>query len=206
MNTSQTPQPADQLLEQMRCLQDAFDSKIRYDEVRERMFESMNEELQTLRENLQQVQLRPILLDLVSMYDDLTKMIESAGCSPETAKALAFFRDTVEQTLARNGVQAFVVEGSAVDRSRQKVMRVIETTDPATDRRVAQRLRPGFSWNGRVLRPEWVSAYLSSPAGPAPVAPVPAGDRAAGRPAEELPVDSDGAMQVAADANEGARS
>jgi molecular chaperone GrpE (heat shock protein) len=204
MNAPEAAQPADRLLEQMRRLQDAFDSKIRYDEVRERLVESMHEELQAYRQNLQQMQLRPILLDLVSMHDDLTKSIESAGCSIETAKALTFFRDTVEQTLARNGVESFLVEGSAVDRSRQKVISVIETADPDLDRRVAQRLRPGFSWNGKVLRPEWVSAYLAISARP----PDPAADGALDRPAhaEDHPADPDGAVQVAANADKGAPS
>jgi len=148
-----------QLLKEVRDLRAAFDSKIRYDEVRERLIESMSQELATHRQNLHQMQLRPVLLDLVAMFDDLTKTIKSADCPPTTAKTLEFFRDTIEQTLVRNGVDRFTVEGDTVDRTQQKVINVVETTDPAADRQLVSRLRPGFSWNSRVLRPEWVSAY-----------------------------------------------
>jgi molecular chaperone GrpE (heat shock protein) len=150
---------ADLLLEHMRGLQAAFDAKIRYDEVRERLVESMSEELAAHRQGLFQMQLRPLLHDLIQMHDDLTKMSESADSRPETVHALGLFRDTVEQALARNGVERYTVDGDTVDRARQKVISVVDTPDPAADRQLARRLRPGFTWNGAVLRPEWVSAY-----------------------------------------------
>jgi molecular chaperone GrpE (heat shock protein) len=152
-------EPADLLLEHMRGLQAAFDAKIRYDEVRERLVESMSEELAAHRQGLFQMQLRPLLHDLIQMHDDLTKMSESPDSPPETVHALGLFRDTVEQALARYGVERYTVDGDTVDRARQKVISVVDTPDPAVDRQLARRLRPGFTWNGKVLRPEWVSAY-----------------------------------------------
>lgn len=187
MNAPDARQPADALLEQVRRLQDSFDAKIRYDEVRERLVESMSEELAAHREGLYQLQLRPILLDLIAMYDDLSKVIESADSQPETVRTLAFFRDTIEQTLARNGVERFTVEGCTVDRARQKIISVVETADSASDREVAGRLRPGFSWNGRVLRPEWVSAYLAT--SPAARATLPAASGASAVQSLAQPLD-----------------
>lgn len=163
MSAQVSSEPADPLLSGIHRLQAMFDAKIRYDEVRERLVESMSEELTAHRQGLLRSQLRPVLVDLVTMYDDLTKWSDAANCPPATATALLYFRDTVEQTLARNGVEAFTVEGNAVDRVRQKVISVVETTDPAVDRQVAERLRPGFSWHDKVLRPEWVTAFVADP-------------------------------------------
>jgi molecular chaperone GrpE (heat shock protein) len=95
------------------------------------------------------------------MYDDLTKLTGSPGRDPATVEALLFVRETVEQTLARNGVEAFTVEGPEVDRARQKVISVVETADPGLDRHVAERSRTGFSWQDKVLRPEWVKVYAA---------------------------------------------
>jgi molecular chaperone GrpE (heat shock protein) len=151
--------PNGPVLAELKSLHAAFDAKIRYDEVRERFIATMSEELAAHRQGVYQMQLRPVLLDLVVMYDDLTQAIAVDDCTAATAAALGFFRDTVEQVLARNGVERFTVEGDLLDRSRQKVVSVVETADPDLDRQVAARLRPGFFWNGKVLRPEWVSAY-----------------------------------------------
>lgn len=160
MSAPAGPEPADPLLEGIRRLQTAFDAKIRYDETRERLMESMTEELNAHRHGTFQTQLRPVLFDLVTMYDDLTKMSEAPDCLPATTTTLLLFRDTVEQTLARHGVEVFTVDGPGVDRARQKVIHVVETTDPTADRQVAERLRPGFHWHDKVLRPEWVSVYV----------------------------------------------
>lgn len=196
MSMPDDQRPDDPLLEQLHKLHAAFDAKVRYDEVRERHFESMSKELAAHRQGLYQAPVRTILLDLAAMYDDLTNAINSAADCPETAEALAFFRGTVEQILARNGVARFSVDDTMVDRTRQKVISVVETSDPSTDRRVAVRLRPGFTWDDRMLRPEWVSVYVTRAMPQA-------------RPSDEVndhTADSADTLQVATQANEGALS
>jgi molecular chaperone GrpE (heat shock protein) len=147
------------VVEELRALRKAFDSKIRYDEVREGMIRSMGEELAQHRQNFHQTLLRPVLLDLISLYDDFTKILDPSSIPPAMAEDLRFFRDSVEQVLARNGVQKYSVEGDAVDRSRQRVLNTVDTPDACLHRKVAHRLRPGFAWDEKVLRPEWVSTY-----------------------------------------------
>ncbi|MER5265585.1 nucleotide exchange factor GrpE [Actinosynnema sp. NPDC002837] len=162
MSSPEAQDATDVVLAEIRRLQTTFDAKIRYDEARERVFDAMSEELTAHRQGLIQAQLRTVLLDLVTMHDDLTKLAGSPGRDPATVEALLFFRETVEQTLARNGVEAFTVEGPEVDRARQKVISVVETADPGLDRHVAERSRTGFSWQDKVLRPEWVKVYAAA--------------------------------------------
>ena len=176
MSSPEAQDAAEVLLAEVRRLQSTFDAKIRYDEARERVFDAMSEELTAHRQGLIQARLRTVLLDLVTMYDDLTKLIGSTGRDPATVEVLLFFRETVEQALARNGVEAFTVEGPEVDRTRQKVISVVETADPGLDRHVAERSRTGFSWEDKVLRPEWVKVYAAvKSAAPEPVTPESAG-------------------------------
>ncbi|MEU8147474.1 nucleotide exchange factor GrpE [Nonomuraea sp. NPDC048901] len=153
------PPTLEMVMEALAALRQAFDSKIRYDNGRERLIQTMSEELEQHRNNVHQSLLRPVLIDLISLYDDLTQVLGSADAQPGATDRLEFVRDTVEQILTRNGVQKFTVEGSAVDRSRQRVVSTVDTPDPDLRRKVAQRLRPGFAWDETVLRPEWVSAY-----------------------------------------------
>ena len=157
-----TPAPEyanNQVLEQLRGLREVFDAKIRYDEARERLVEAMSEELLAYRQDLYQKLLRPVLLDLIGLYDDLMQVLESADSAPTTNTQLGFFRDSIEQILERNGAELFAIDGEDIDRTHQKVVQVTETPNQNLDRRLDRRLRPGFSWNGKVLRPEWVTAY-----------------------------------------------
>ena len=47
-----------------------------------------------------------------------------------------------------------------IDSSRQRILNKIETDDPEKDKTVAERLRPGYEWDGKIIRPEMVSAYI----------------------------------------------
>jgi molecular chaperone GrpE (heat shock protein) len=182
----------DLILDHVRGLREVFEAKIRYDEVRERVVESMSEELTQHRQGVFRMQLRPVLLDLVAIYDDISQMIGAADCLPETAQQLEFVRDSVKQTLARNGAEMFSGEGEAVDRALQKVIAVVETPDPDADRRIAARLRPGFRWDDRVLRSEWVNVYRYDGGAQAQRAEPPRKDVLASRPEAIEPVGAPG--------------
>ncbi|MEO3785240.1 nucleotide exchange factor GrpE [Actinocorallia sp. B10E7] len=154
-----------QVVTELRRLREAFDAKIRYDETRERHVQAMSEELAQHRQDLYRSVMRPVLTDLVALYDDLTQVIEATDAS---GASLALFRDSVEQILERNGVQRFIVEGDGIDRSLQRVLSTVATSDRELDRKVAVRLRAGFADGDRVLRPEWVSAYRFAKPQPVP--------------------------------------
>jgi molecular chaperone GrpE (heat shock protein) len=159
----------ERVLADLGDLRQAFDAKIRYDDVRERHIEALHAELEAHRQGLYQQILRPVLTDLVGMHDDLVKLTsacaaERDGDSSVLARGVASLRDSIEETLLRNGVTSFVAEGDTFDRARQRVIEVDKTDQPELDRRIARRLRPGFALDGKVLRPEWVAAYRYVPA------------------------------------------
>jgi molecular chaperone GrpE (heat shock protein) len=144
-------QPAGaEIVAAVTALRECFDAKIRYDEAKERQIAALHEELQAHRRGMYQQIMRPVLTDLVGIYDEIAGK-EDPGKDP--------LLGLVEETLRRYGVTAFTCEGDRVDRSRQQVIEVEATDDPGLDRQVARRLRPGFELDGRVLRPEWIAAY-----------------------------------------------
>jgi molecular chaperone GrpE (heat shock protein) len=134
----------------LTALRESFDAKIRYDEAKERQIAALDEELQAHRRGMYQQMMRPVLTDLVGIYDEI-----AGGDNPGKNPLL----DLVEETLLRYGVTAFTCDGDHVDRSRQQVIDVETTGDPELDRRIARRLRPGFELDGKTLRPEWIAAY-----------------------------------------------
>jgi molecular chaperone GrpE len=169
------------VLSKLSDLRQAFDAKIRYDEVRERHVEALHRELEAHRQGLYRQLLRPVLTDLVGIYDDVAKVVSDGeergeGGTDEYAATLTqtvvSLRDAIEEALYRNGVKNFSVEGDNVDRVRQRVVEVTETDRPELNRRVARRLRPGFELDDKVLRPEWIVAYKYVP-DPGPETPGP---------------------------------
>ena len=157
------------LMAEMQRLREDFDTKVKYDESKERLIDSLHRELQVYREGLHFKILKPIFIDLIAMYDDLGKLIDAmlakdlASASTQMVQNLESFQETIEETLRRNGVDAFTLEESTFVASKQRILKVIDTTDPAQDKQVVRRVRKGFEYEGRVLRPEIVEIYKYNP-------------------------------------------
>lgn len=155
------------LLTEIQALRRDFETKIKYDESKERQVDSLHRELQAYREGLHFKILKPMFVDLIAVYDDFSKLIEGLEGSEidsrmaQMLENLKSFRETIADILYRNGVESYNVDGNAYVPTRQRVMQVIDTTDPTLDRQNARRIRRGFEYDGRVLRPEYIAVYRS---------------------------------------------
>ncbi len=151
------------LMQEMQRLREDFDTKVKYDASKERMIDSLHRELQTYREGMHFKILRPLFMDLISMYDDLGGLLENIlkenGVSRQMLRNLESFQESIEETLRRNGVEVFSTEGDVFVAGKQRALKVVDTDDSALDKRVARRVRKGFEYDGRVLRPEIVEVY-----------------------------------------------
>src|SRR5947209_11943442 len=124
------------LVDEMQSLRHDFDTKVKYDESKERQINNLHQELQAYREGLHFKILRPVFIDLIAMHDDLGKLIESMKSEEHTVTFartitnLESFQDTVEETLRRNGVERFSVDGDSFVPNKQRALQAIVTTDP----------------------------------------------------------------------------
>ncbi len=149
------------LLAEVQELRQDFDTKIKYDESKERLIDTLHKELQDYREGLHFKILRPVFIDLISIYDDMAKVLEGAASieRKQEVQILRSFQETVEEILHGNGVEAFEVEGDIFQPGRQRIQKAIETPEPELDRHVARRVRKGFAYENRILRLEIVEVY-----------------------------------------------
>jgi molecular chaperone GrpE len=156
------------LLEEITRLRHDFDTKVKYDESKERLIDSLHRELQAHREGLTFRILRPLLLDLISLYDEFdtfssyTRLQET----PEAVKLFGHmhvFQENIEDILYRHGVEVFIVEQETFLPSQQRNIRTIPTTEQAQDKHIARRVRQGFRYEEKVLRPEMVEIYKYVP-------------------------------------------
>jgi molecular chaperone GrpE len=149
------------LLVEMQGLKQDFETKIQYDESKDHLIDTLHKELQSYREGLHFKILRPIFIDLISMYDDLHRVRNAIPSDVESQELqnLQSFQETIEEILHRNGVDAFVEEEDIYIASKQRILKTSQTSDPTLDRHIARRVRKGFVYDNKLLRPEIVEIY-----------------------------------------------
>jgi molecular chaperone GrpE len=156
-----------QLLGAMEQLRQDFDAKIKYDAGKERQIDSLHSELQAYRTGLYFKILRPVILDLISMHDDLSRLIDGIPSGEgmvsvaQVLKNLQSFQSTIEEILQRNGVEPYSVEGETFVSGRQRALQAVETTESSLDKQIARRVSKGFEYDEKILRPELVMTYRS---------------------------------------------
>jgi molecular chaperone GrpE len=148
-----------------------FEDKVREDKAREAIVERLHGELQKYKSDLLLQMLKPVLLDMISLYDNIGKALDAANGEEgelgyQLRRRLGEFRTEVEDVLSKQGVELYVVPDDAFDPRRQQPVETRPAPSPDQEGKVAVRLRPGFTREGRVLRPERVVVFIKPPAQP----------------------------------------
>jgi molecular chaperone GrpE len=166
------------LLEEIAHLRHDFETKVKYDESKERLIDSLHRELQAQREGLTFRILRPLFLDLIGLYDEFDTLLAyirlqetpdgrealTSETSAQILKHMSVFQENIEDILYRHGVEVFTVDDEIFLPSRQRNIRTIPTTEPSQNKKIARRVRKGFLYEQSVLRPEMVELYKYVPA------------------------------------------
>ncbi len=156
-------------------LAQAFEAKLKYDEHKNKIIDDLHQSLQQHREGLLKKYLHRIVMDVIKIVDDMRKLTahyhQQSHSSETSVKLLKYIENItadLEDMFSWEGVTPFTCDGDTVDTARQRVLGKIETNDPEKDKTIAERLRPGYEWDGKIIRPEMVSVYAyqtNSPSG-----------------------------------------
>jgi molecular chaperone GrpE (heat shock protein) len=137
--------------------------------VSQQLFDSLHAELLKYRDNFLHESLqKPFIHDLVLLYDDLNSLAEQlrGAAAEKNGKRghLAQWCDNLEnaihslvEILHRFGVRE-IEPKERVDRSFHRVVSYEPADFPEEDGRIVMRLRRGFFWRGKLIRPEEVIA------------------------------------------------
>jgi molecular chaperone GrpE len=153
------------MMQSISRLQADFETKIKYDESKDRTIDAMHRELQNYREDLSLKILRPLILDIVSLYDDLNLLDRKYSESEQSVKVGKFtsdlktFATDIEEIVSRYSFEFYQVDSDRFDRSLQTTQKVVNTDNPHLDKQTIDRIRPGLRYGDRVVRPELVTAY-----------------------------------------------
>lgn len=132
----------------------------RAEESREKVVDRLHAELQDYKNDLLLKLLRPIFLDLIQLHDDLGKRAEVLG-EGATSALLRDYQQGIEDILYRQGVEPFEASDEWFDAKRQRVVSTVPTDEVELNKRIAARIRRGFTSGEKVIRPELVSVYAA---------------------------------------------
>jgi molecular chaperone GrpE (heat shock protein) len=137
--------------------------------VNQKLFDTLHEELISYRDNFVRDSLqKPFIRDLLVLHDDLsaiTWQFEEAASTeeenrPEKIKARENLNNMLHfliEILHRLEVTE-VEQLATVDFTVHRVIGYVAAENPAEDGRILKRVKQGFKWHGKVLRPEEVVA------------------------------------------------
>ncbi|MEY2486095.1 MAG: hypothetical protein QOH39_1743 [Verrucomicrobiota bacterium] len=136
--------------------------------VNQRLFDSLHEELLKYRDNFLHESLqKPFIHDLVHLFDDLNSLADQLRNSAAAQKGrgnIAQWRDNLEnaihslvEILHRFDVKEIEAK-ETVDRTLHRVVNYEPADFPEEDGRIVMRVKRGFFWRDRVIRPEEVIA------------------------------------------------
>ncbi len=156
--------------EQLEALSLAFNEKIKYDAHKEKIIDNLHQELQAYREGIIKKHLHTVVTDIIKVIDDIRKFathyeksMESLNPAESLKEVLSFLSgiaSDLEDIFSWEGIEPFRCEEKTFDSTRQRLISKVETDDPALDKQVAESLRPGYIWDGKIIRPEMVSVYV----------------------------------------------
>lgn len=145
-----------EIVREISQLRQLFRDKIVRDKNQEAVVKNLHEALITAQNDLVWKILRPVLLEVVRLYDDLVSAQRHAP-SPVLEELVK----DAEDILARQGFNQYSCDSDTLVPSLQKVRRTVPTEVPADVGRIVERILPGFRSDDYILRPEEVAAYAS---------------------------------------------
>jgi molecular chaperone GrpE (heat shock protein) len=159
--------PLDEINQKLDNLAKNFESKLKYDEHKNKIINELHQSLQEYRQGLLQKYVHRLFMDVLKVVDDIRKFSAHYNTTGPADEAMDKFLNFLESTASDledlflwEGISPYICEGNNLEPVRQRVLTKISTDDPTKDKIIAERIRPGYEWNGKVIRPEIVSVFV----------------------------------------------
>lgn len=157
----------DTILAKVADLHQVIEEHLAYDRIKEEAFNRLYAEVEEVRQERSFQQLRPLLVDLILLYDrieaGIRQLDELERGMPAVAQLLRSFRDEVLEILYRRDVEVIVVGSPTFDRTLQQVMKLQPTASADEHNQVVRIVRRGFRHRNRILRSEEVIVSTYKP-------------------------------------------
>ncbi|QSS99710.1 nucleotide exchange factor GrpE [Pontibacillus sp. ALD_SL1] len=153
------------LEKQFEGLSREFTSKVKQDESKEKVIDSLHRELQTYKEDQIKDIIKPVINDLILMADRTKKQVDRLSKEDELnpQKLLRALDDSVldvDDILYRQGIESFTHTSETFDSKKQQIVKTIKTDDETKDKQIAEVVGKGYEWDGKVFRNEKVNVFV----------------------------------------------
>jgi len=152
---------------QLTQLLDEFQGKIKYDAHKDEIIDKLHQELQEYKQDIVKKHILSIVLDVVKVADDIRKWLayfRSLEVSQRDPVKLFRYLEAIPSDLEDifywQGVKPYKNREGDFDPARQRAIKKITTDDISKDKTIAKSLRPGYEWEGKVIRQEMVAVYV----------------------------------------------
>ena len=153
--------PVEGIISRLDHLQELMENRLAYDAGKEQLIRELGDELQGYRNEVSRRQKRPILMDLLHLYDSINNIFQGLQRQENVDRAkIAEVWEMISaellEVLARQEVYPLEGDISCLDRRLHRAVTTEITTVPEENNMIAKVLRSGFTWGEQVLRPEEV--------------------------------------------------
>ena len=150
--------------EHLGQLEKDFEERFLYDEKQEKLIDQMHGELQNYRNDLYGSLIKPILIDIIEVVDNIRKAgVTYAAKGAEEAAAVSVITDFIEDLhyiLNNYGVDIYkATAGEPFIPVRQRILSTIATNSLELNGKISESLGFGYFYKGKVLWPEKVTVY-----------------------------------------------
>lgn len=153
--------------QQLEQIRQEFQSKLKYDAHKDKLIDNLHRELQDHKGDILKKYLRSIVMDIIQLIDNTRKLAGhyktrklSEKDSPKLLRLLEDIPSDMEDIFYRQGINTYTCKEKTFDATRQKILKTVETSDISKDKTVAASIRPGYEWDGQIIRPEMVAVYV----------------------------------------------
>lgn len=153
-------QELDDLQSEVAELRKVIEERLAYDRVKEEAFDRLYVEVEEVRQDRTFQQVRPLLIDLLLLYDRIEQGMQQIYgervSRSDVAQLLKSLSEELLEILYRREVETIVAPSSTFDRTLQQAVSLQPTTFESEHNQVVRVVRRGFRYRNRILRPEEV--------------------------------------------------
>jgi len=148
-----------QIAAEVSFLNRTFETRISYDEAKEKAFDRLYAELDEQKKNSAFEHLRPLYIDIILLFDRIENIRQNVLVSsdvPSISDLLKTLNDELLEILYRRGIELITITSPTFDPSFQLALSTEPTAADSEHNQVARVVRRGFKYKDRILRSEEV--------------------------------------------------
>lgn len=151
----------DELAGYVSDLNQQFSGRLAKDAAKEKAFDHLYGELETVKQNSSFERFKPLYLDLILLFDRLDNVCLELDANSEMAEKdinnfLRTLREELLEVLYRQSIELISTDGNSFDPTQQRAIATKTISVREENNTLASVVRRGFRYQNRLLRPEEV--------------------------------------------------